>query len=68
MPFNGTSPVPVKEFAIPFSYYEGYHQEVILFNNALYTFGKLDPKSEFYRFIRSGGTAEGTNVVQDPVA
>jgi ELWxxDGT repeat protein len=68
MPYNGTTPTPVKLFYRPFDgggYVSNYRQEMIMFNNLLFTFGRVTQTSGF-AFIRSDGTEGGTYAIKDP--
>jgi len=68
MAYNGTSPVPVKLFyreADGPGYTTGYRQELMTFNNLMFTFGKLTPTVGF-GFVRSDGTEAGTYTIKDP--
>jgi ELWxxDGT repeat protein len=68
MAYNGTNPVPMTRFLEPDDYYQTYHQEILRFNSALYTFGRLpndDYNESGYKLIRSDGSADGTSVIKD---
>jgi ELWxxDGT repeat protein len=70
MDYNGTVPTVIESFWIPEDYYMPYDQELIAFNNTLYTYGRLvDPnvyeQTSTYKFYRSNGTPGGISVVKD---
>ncbi|MBT1704412.1 ELWxxDGT repeat protein [Chryseosolibacter indicus] len=69
MDYNGTTPIRIKRFLLSDDYYTNYHQEMIAFNNSLYTYGRLyDEESgeeNVYKLIKSDGTSEGTVILKD---
>lgn len=64
MDLTGGNHTRIRIFYTPDDYYELYHQEMVRFNNQLFTTGRINPSSG-YELIKSNGTSVGTVTLKD---